>query len=47
MELDGWLTGDGDDEGVYVANDGNVGIGTTNARFKVNGRWGKSPNERG
>ncbi|NIO86815.1 MAG: hypothetical protein GTN68_40335 [Candidatus Aminicenantes bacterium] len=24
-----WLSGDGQDEGVFVANDGNVGIGTT------------------
>ncbi len=34
-----WLSGDGDDEGVYVDNDGNVGMGTANPveRLDVNG----------
>jgi hypothetical protein len=34
-----WLSGDGGSEGVYVANDGNVGIGTTSpaAKLSVNG----------
>ena len=34
-----WLSGDGGNEGVYVANDGNVGIGTTSpaAKLDVNG----------
>jgi ethanolamine utilization microcompartment shell protein EutS len=31
VKLNGhWLSGDGDNEGVYVANNGKVGIGTTN-----------------
>jgi hypothetical protein len=34
-----WLSGDGGNEGVYVANDGNVGIGTSSpaAKLSVNG----------
>ena len=34
-----WLSGDGGNEGVYVANNGNVGIGTTSptAKLEVNG----------
>ncbi|MFH1429197.1 MAG: hypothetical protein ABIH39_05580, partial [Candidatus Margulisiibacteriota bacterium] len=30
-----WLSGDGDDEGVFVKSDGNVGIGTTNPSQKL------------
>lgn len=35
----GWLSGDGDNEGVYVADNGNVGIGTASPanRLDVNG----------
>ncbi len=35
-----WLSGDGDDEGIYIDNNGNVGIGTvphSNAALDVNG----------
>ncbi|MFA7119731.1 MAG: hypothetical protein WC159_13250, partial [Sphaerochaetaceae bacterium] len=34
-----WLSGDGDDEGVFVSDSGNVGIGTNNpqAKLEVNG----------
>jgi hypothetical protein len=34
-----WLSGDGDSEGIYVKDEGNVGIGTTNptAQFHVSG----------
>lgn len=31
----GWLSGDGDDEGVYVDSDGDVGIGTTTPGAKL------------
>ncbi len=39
LKLNGhWLSGDGDNEGVYVANNGNVGIGTTpGAKLDVSG----------
>ncbi len=34
IKLNGhWLSGDGQNEGVFVANDGNVGIGTTNPGY--------------
>lgn len=30
-----WLSGDGGNEGIYIDNNGNVGIGTTNPNYKL------------